>query len=142
LLRQFRGSDEFIARSQSNRLEDRRDVAALERFAETVFNVYIDVAVEVLVARDYEEAAAIKKLPAEAVLSELRRARVLGADLWQDLDDVREGRNTLLQHGSSFAPVAAVWLTIEQTNRCIDKAIERLQRGFESVGIHLDVDFQ
>jgi len=141
LLRQFEGRDDFIARSQSDRLEDRKDVAALERFAETVFNVYIDVAIELLVARAPAEGSEIKKLKAEPILSELRRARVLDADLWQRLDDVREGRNTLLQHGSSFAPIAAVWLTIEQTNRSIDKAIETTQRGFGELGIRLDVEF-
>ena len=119
----------------------RKDVAALERFAETVFNVYIDVAIELLVARAPAEGLEIKKLKAEPILSELRRARVLDADLWQRLDDVREGRNTLLQHGSSFAPIAAVWLTIEQTNRSIDKAIETIQRAFGELGIRLDVEF-
>jgi hypothetical protein len=38
-LRSFRGPEDFVARATSTRLADRRDAAALVRFAVEVFNI-------------------------------------------------------------------------------------------------------
>jgi hypothetical protein len=47
-LRSFRNADDFPAKVTSPRLADRRDAAALERFAEAVLNVYVDLGRELL----------------------------------------------------------------------------------------------
>lgn len=136
----FADRDEFILKSTALALEERAAAAALERFAEDVINVFVDISKELLKELLPADAQAIKDLPADAVLRELENHKVIDHKLWEQLDEVREGRNTLLQHGSSFAPAAAVWLTIEQANGTIDRAIDALQKAFGSAGYDLEVD--
>lgn len=119
---------------------DRRDVAALERFAEEVFNVYIDLGREFLIAVAPGDRSALRDLSTEAVLVGLRERGVIARATFEDLDAIRESRNSW-QHGASFVPAAAVWRGILQTEQTIDKALAALQRGFERIGYPLELDF-
>lgn len=139
-LRSFRGTADFVARATSSRLVDRRDAAALERFAEEVFNVYVDLGRELLIAAAPDDRPAIRDLPTEAVIIQLREAGIIARATFEDLDAIRESRNSW-QHGASFVPAAAVWRGVLQTEQTIDKALAALQRGFERVGYPLDLDF-
>jgi uncharacterized protein YutE (UPF0331/DUF86 family) len=140
LRQSFADRDDYVRKSIGLDLEERTATAALERFAEDVINVFIDISKDLLRELHPDDVQAIKDLPAEAVLKELEKAKVVDHGLFEQLDDVREGRNTLLQHGSSFAPAAAVWLTIEQTNGTIDRAMAALQKGFGRAGYSLEVE--
>jgi hypothetical protein len=139
-LRSFRDAGDFVARATSSRLADRRDAAALERFAEEVFNVYKDLGRELLMSSTPADRSAIRDLSAEAVLVQLRGAGVITRATFDDLDSIRESRNSW-QHGASFVPAAAVWRGIVQTEQTIDKAMAALQRGFERAGQVLELEF-
>ena len=139
-LKDFHGSEDFVARATSTILPDRRDVAALERFAEEVFNVYVDLCREWLSAARPADHAGFRDLPTEAVLVQLREARVLSRPVFEDLDAIREARNSW-QHGASFVPAAAVWRGVIETERTIDKALFAIQHAFERIGIPLELDF-
>jgi hypothetical protein len=140
MLRRLAGRDDYIRKSTSLDLEDRKAAAALERFTEDVINVFIDLSKDLLARLNEDHADSVRELPAEAVLRQLEADNVLDPKLRAELDEVREGRNRLLQHESSFAPAAAVWLTVEQTNGVIDRAIASLQSGFARAGYELDVE--
>jgi len=139
-LKTFRDGRHFIAKSTSMRMSDRRDAAALERFAEEVFNVFVDLGREWLAASHPEHDGAVRDLPAEGVLVQLREQRVISATVFEDMDAIRETRNSW-QHGASFVPAAAVWRGVTETERAIDKALSALQRAFEGVGFALELDF-
>ena len=139
-LRSFRGADDFLAKVTSSRLADRRDSAALERFAEAVFNVYVDLGRELLIAIAPADRSAIHDLSTEALLVQLRQTGVIARATFDDLDAIRESRNSW-QHGASFVPAAAVWRGIVQTEQTIDRAIAALQRGFERAGHVLQLEF-
>jgi hypothetical protein len=139
-LRSFRGGEDFVAKVTSSRLSDRRDAAALERFAEGVFNLLIDLARELLATAHPGGDAAIRNLPAESVLIQLRELGVIRTTTFEDLDAIRGARNSW-QHGASFVPALAVWRGVTETERTIDTALTALQRGFERVGYALELDF-
>jgi hypothetical protein len=139
-LRSFRGAEDFVAKVTASGLADRRDAAALERFAEEVFNVYVDLGRELLMAIAPDDRSAIRDLPTEAVLVQLREAGVIVRATFEDLDAIRESRNSW-QHGASFVPAAAVWRGVLQTEQTIDKALAALQRGFERAGYPLELAF-
>jgi hypothetical protein len=139
-LRSFRDADDFLERDASSLLADRRDAAALERFAEEVFNVYVDLSRELLTSITPADRAAIRDLSAEAVLVQLRQTGVITRATFDDLDAIRESRNSW-QHGASFVPAAAVWRGVLQTEHTIDKALAALQRGFERAGHTLELEF-
>lgn len=139
-LRSFRDAEDFVARVTSPRLAERRDAAALERFAEAVFNVYVDLCRELLMSSAPSDRSAIRDLSAGAVLVQLRQAGVISRTTFDDLDAIRESRNSW-QHGASFVPAAAVWHGVIQTEQTIDKAMAALQRGFERGGVVLDLEF-
>jgi hypothetical protein len=139
-LRSFRGVEDFVARMTSSRLSDRRDAAALERFAEEVFNIYVDLGRDLLARTVSADRSLVREIPTGAVLVHLRVAGVIARTTYDDLDAIRESRNSW-QHGASFVPAAAVWRGILQTDRTIDKALAALQRGFDRVGLRLDLEF-
>lgn len=139
-LKYFSGAEDFVAKTMSSKLSDRRDTAALERFAEEVFNIYVDLGAELLALSDPHERAAIKTLSAELVLIQLCNTKHLSASSFELLDEVRLARNSW-QHGASFVPSAAVWRGIVGIEQAIDKALAALQRGFERAGHHLEMDF-
>jgi uncharacterized protein YutE (UPF0331/DUF86 family) len=138
LLKKFAGRDDFVRKSEDLSLDARITVAALERVAETVFNVFIDLAKDLLVGLHPDDDRAIKSLPAEVILRQLEQQKIVDHRLRDELDDIREGRNLLLQHESSFAPAAAIWRMAEETNGIIDRAIEALRVGFTRLGYDLD----
>jgi hypothetical protein len=107
-LRSFRGADDFIVKANSPRLDHRRDVAALERFAEEVFNVYVDLGRELLIVMRPEERAAVASMSAEDVLVHLRNAKVISKAVHEEMDAIRWTRNSW-QHGASFVAAPAVW---------------------------------
>jgi hypothetical protein len=136
----FRGEEDFTAKATSSRVSDRRDAAALERFAEEVFNIYVDLSRELLGATNPDDHAALRNLPADAVLRQLREQGLISASVFEDMDSIREVRNSW-QHGASFVPAVAVWRGVTETERTIDRALGALQRGFEREGYALDMDF-
>jgi hypothetical protein len=139
-LKSFKGKEDFVAKATSARLHDRRDAAALERFAEQVFNVYADLAAELMLTLRPQERAAIRDLSTEGVLVGLRVAGILTVALFEDLNAIREARNSW-QHGASFVPAAAVWRGAIETEGNIDKAIAALQLAFERMDYRLGLDF-
>jgi hypothetical protein len=139
-LRSFKGSEDFVAKATSARLRDRRDAAALERFAEEVFNVYVDLARELMLTLRPQERVAIRDLSTEGVIVGLRAGGILTVALFEDLDAIREARNSW-QHGASFVPAAAVWRGAIETEGTIDKAIAALHLAFERLDYRLELDF-
>lgn len=138
--RQFEGLDDYGRRIASGNLSDRKDAAALEHFAETVFNLLVDLARELLIQVNPPERRAIKTLGAEAILQAARDRRVFTHARWEALDEVRNGRNAL-QHSASFVPWRAVWRQVELVEGSVDGCIHDLQAGFARVGLRLDLDF-
>ena len=138
--RQFQGIDDYGSKVASGELQAQKDAAALEHFAESAFNLVIDLARELLAQMGPGEARGIKNLTAEQVLLELRKARIIRTGRWEVLDELREGRNAL-QHGASFVPWRAVWRQIELVEGNIDGTIDDLQAAFARAGVPLDLDF-
>jgi hypothetical protein len=139
-LRSFRNAEDFVIRVTSSRLTDRRDAAALERFAEEVFNVYVDLGRELLMCMVPADRLEIRDLPTEAVLVQLRKLGMIAQATFDDLDAIRESRNSW-QHGASFVPAAAVWRGVIQTEQTIDRALAALQRGLERAGFPVALEF-
>jgi hypothetical protein len=137
-LRSFQGADDFVAKANSPRLDDRRDVAALERFAEEVFNVYVDLGRELLIAMRPDERAVVSNLSAEDVLVHLRNAKVISTAVFEEMDAIRWTRNSW-QHGASFVPAPAVWRGAKETEGAIDRALAALQAGFARAGYALEL---
>ena len=138
--RQFQGVEDYGRRVASGELQAHKDAAALEHFAESVFNLVVDLARELLAQMSPSEAPAIKSLTAEQLLLELGKAKVIKTARWEVLDELREGRNSL-QHGASFVPWRAVWRQIELVEGNIDGTIDDLHAAFARVGVALDIDF-
>lgn len=138
--RQFDGVEDYGRKIASEALQDRKDAAALEHFAETAFNLLVDLSRELLVQMNPSDRGAIKGLGAEEVLLGLRKGKVFTAARWEVLDEIRGGRNAL-QHGASFVPWRAVWTQVELIEGNIDGSIADLQSGFAKVGVTLSVNF-
>ena len=142
-LRQFQGVEDYGRKVASGELHAQKDAAALEHFAESAFNLVVDLARELLAQMNPGEAHGIRNLTAEQLLLALRNSRVLTTARWEVLDDVREGRNSL-QHGASFVPWRAVWRQIELVEGNIDGTINDLQaasQGWTSPSISTSPTF-
>jgi len=137
--KQFKGPNDFERRLLSQNLADRKDVAALEHFAESCFNLVADLAKEFLCVQHPDQRSELKRLNTDEVLKALRHERSIANSQWEMLDELREGRNAL-QHGSSVVPWRQVWSIVERTQTSIDRIMPRLQRAFTSHNIELDMD--
>lgn len=136
----FRGIDDYGRRLRSGHLQDRIDAAALESFANGVYEVLLELGVQLLLADAAEDREAVERLTREALLEVLLARKVLSKAQWEILDEVRLGRNDLT-HRASFVPWKQVWRHVELIEGSIDKIMAGFQENFERVQMPLDMDF-
>ena len=132
--------NDFGTLLQSPRLEDQNQSAALESYANRTFNLVIDMTKSLLIARAPEDAATVKTMNSDEVLTAASRQRMFPQVQWEVLDELRLGRNDL-QHESSWVPWKQVWRFVDLMENSVDKVLTNLQLKFSEAGLELDMDF-